>query len=85
MHATSLARSYTFLAVVQGVARLAPAGVRCHAFTCPASIRTDRLAVMVDLIIAQFAHADLRREAIGVLVARTRADRHTNAVLGAPS
>jgi len=85
VRAAPLARSHAFLALVQDVAGLAPASVRRHAFTCPTSVGTDRLAMMVDLVVAQFAHADLRREAVGVLVARTRADGHANAVLGAPS
>lgn len=39
----------------------------------------------VDLVIAQFAHAHLGREAIGVLLAPIRTDGHANAILGTPS
>lgn len=84
VRAASLASGHALLALIQNISWPASANPRRHAFAV-ASVRADRLTLTVHLIVAQFAHAHLRREAIGVLLTLVRADRHANAFLGTPS
>lgn len=85
MHATAFARGHALLAFIQNVSLSAVADTRRHAFALLASVRTDRFALAADVVVAQFAHAHLGREAIGILLAPIRANGHANAILGTPS
>lgn len=85
MRAAALARGHALLAFIQNVSRPAAADARRHAFAAPATVRANRFASALDLVVAQFAHAHFRGEAIGVLLAPIRTDGHANAVLGTPS
>lgn len=85
VRAAALARGHALLVIVQNESRPASADARCHAFTVHASVGTDRFALAVDLVVAQFAHAHVRGEAIGVLLALVPADGHANTLLGTPS
>lgn len=85
MHATTFARCHALLAFIQNVSLSAAADARCHAFALLASVRTDRFALTVDLVVPQFAHAHLGRKAISILLASIRANGHANAILGTPS
>lgn len=86
VHAAALARGHALLAFIQNVSRPAAADARRHALAVGASVRADRSALAVaSLVVAQFAHAHLGREAVGVLLALIRTNGHANAVLGTPS
>lgn len=85
MHAAALARGHAILAFIQYVSRSAAADARRHAFAVAASVGTNRFALALDLVVAQFAHAHFGQVAIGVLLASIRTDGHANAVLGTPS
>lgn len=56
-----------------------------HAFAVHASVRTDRLALPVHLLVAQFASAHVGREAVGVLLAGLLAEGHAYAARRDPS
>lgn len=85
MHAAALARGHALLAFIQNVSRPAATDARSHAFAVPASVGTNRSALAVDLVIAQFAHAHFGGETISVLLTSIRTDGHANAILGTPS
>lgn len=85
VYAAALTCGYALLAIIQNESLSASANARHHAFTVLASIRTDRFAFAVDLVVAKFAHAHLGGETIGVLLALVRADGHANTLLGTPS
>lgn len=83
--AAALANGHALLALIQNVSAPALADARRHAFTVPASVRADRFALAVDLVVAQIAHARFRQVAVRVLLTAVRADGHADAVLGMPS
>lgn len=85
MHAAALTCGYALLAIIQNESLSASANARGHAFTVPASIRADRFAFAVDLVVPKFAHAHLSGVAISVLLTLVRADGHANTLLGTPS
>jgi hypothetical protein len=85
VHAATLARGHALLVFIQDESWSAAADARRHAFTLSASVGADRSAVTADLVVAQFAHAHLGREAVRVLLAPMRTDGHANALLGMPS
>lgn len=85
MRTAAFARGHALLAFIQDVSRPAATDARRHAFALLASIGADRSAPAVDLVVAQFAHAHLGREAIGILLTPIRTDGHANAAIGTPS
>lgn len=85
MWTAALASGYALLAFVLNESRSASADTWCHAFSVSASVGTDRSALTVYFVVAQFADAHLGRETVGVLLTLIIADGHTNALLGTPS
>jgi len=85
VRAAALASRHALLVLVQAISGSASADARRHALAASASVGADRLTLAVDFVVAQFAHAYLGGEAIGVLMTLVRAYGLADAVLGAPS
>lgn len=85
VRATALASGYALLVFILSISGSASADARRHALAVSASVGADRLALAVDFVVAQFAHAHLGGEAIGVLLTLVRADGLADAFLGTPS